>query len=499
MAKTRSLLWVSLAVLLAALGLAVRLYSLTAPPLDFHPTRQFHSLIMARGMFYQNNPAIPPALQDQAVQQWKAEGIIEPPFLENLVAFTYRLTGREVFWAGRLYSMIFWMVGGLGLYLLCRLYLPAPACLVGLGFYLTLPFGVFASRSFQPDPLMTALLIFAWWAFACWMKLHSWKWALFSGLLGGIAVLVKSTSIFLVAPIWAAGVLLDGGLRKALRSGQVWALALLTVAPSLLYMLNGLFGSGQLAGQLSLRFFPSYWIDPAFYLRWYGQLSEVFSLPWLILALLGLVFLPNRQSRIIGWGAWAGYLLMGFALSHHISTHSYYHLPLLPVAGLSLAALAQAGFSALPEPRRLLALLAGLILVGGAFFSAWDARTAIKHANQPDEPAFWQEMADKMGQNASVVGITPDYGYRLEYWGWITPSNWLSSNEQTLRESAGQIIDFSKTFKEMTANKQYFLITQLDELDRQPELKAYLEKNYALFASGPGWVIYNLLPASQER
>jgi hypothetical protein len=498
--------WWILAACLLLGGLAVRLYDLTDPPLDFHPTRQLHSLIMARGMFYQEDPAIPADLRQLAVTQWKAEGIIEPPFLEHLVAFTYRLAGQEIPWAGRIYSIIFWVTGSIGLLLLGRELFNTTAALVALGFYLLLPFAVYASRSFQPDPLMTAVLVFSWWAFARWLRAHTWGkpqrrqawgWAILAGLFGAAAILVKGTVVFLVAGVWLGGVLAVMGLRRALRDPQTWALAALTLLPFVAYTLYGVLVSGVLQDEFSLRFFPSYWIDPAFYLRWYNQLVEVFSLPWLALALLGLAFLPSRISRGILWGGWAGYLLMGFGLSHHITTHSYYHLPLIPLAGLGVAALASAILRSLPEPRRVFGALAALVMLGTALMSGWEARTTLKRVDYHDQPAFWQGLVEKMGQGASVAGITQDYGYRLEYWGWITPSNWLTSAEFDFRKSVGQTFDLPAIFKDKTANKEYFLVTMLDELDRQPELKAMLEKNYPIFARGPGYVIYYLLPENK--
>ncbi len=38
--------------MLLLLGLGIRLLDLTDPPLDIHPTRQLHSALMARGMYY---------------------------------------------------------------------------------------------------------------------------------------------------------------------------------------------------------------------------------------------------------------------------------------------------------------------------------------------------------------------------------------------------------------------------------------------------------------
>ena len=86
-------LWLGLSLLAFLLGLAVRLYDITDPPLDFHPTRQLHSALIARGMYYQNLDDIPDWQRERAVDQWKAEGLIEPQIMEHLTAFTYRIIG----------------------------------------------------------------------------------------------------------------------------------------------------------------------------------------------------------------------------------------------------------------------------------------------------------------------------------------------------------------------------------------------------------------------
>ena len=43
-------------LILLGLGIYIRLYDLTDPPLDFHPTRQLRSAIIARSMYYRSLP-----------------------------------------------------------------------------------------------------------------------------------------------------------------------------------------------------------------------------------------------------------------------------------------------------------------------------------------------------------------------------------------------------------------------------------------------------------
>ncbi len=113
----KRLLWPAL-VFLFGLALAVRLYDLTDPPLDFHATRQLHAALMARGMYYENRLDVPAWQREMAVQQWKSEGLIEPPIMQRLSALTYRLAGGEYLWIPRL-SAIFFGCGG-GAYFACR-------------------------------------------------------------------------------------------------------------------------------------------------------------------------------------------------------------------------------------------------------------------------------------------------------------------------------------------------------------------------------------------
>ena len=232
-------------------------------------------------------------------------------------------------------------------------------------------------------------------------------WAVLGGLLGGAALLVKGTAIFLVGAGWGGALLAERGLRSALRDRQVWLIAGLACCPTRPIRCGAYGSTAFLQGQFSLRFFPQYWIDPVFYLRWYNLLEQAFGLPWLALGLLGAVFLPGRLARGLGLGGWLGYLGMGLALSHHISTHDYYSLPLVPLIGLGLAALADGGLARLPEPRRLLGALAGLVLLATAGLSAWDARTTLKRADYRAEPAFWAGLVATDGPGRGGGGHHP--------------------------------------------------------------------------------------------
>ncbi len=487
----KALLYTAL-LLVFALGLGVRLYDLTDAPLDFHVTRQLHSALMARGMYDQNRPGIPDWQREIAVRQWKAEGQIEPPFMEWLSAQTYRLVGAEELWIPRLYALLFWTIGGIGLFLLAKEFVGLVGGVAATAFYLLAPYGVIASRAFQPDPLMTALIVFSLWSVLRWSQKRTWGWAATAGLLGGLAILVKAVAVFFVAGAWTGVILAGVGLLPALRERKLWLAGALTVLPEAVYMLYGLFGSGVLQSQFDQRFFPEMWVDPAFYLRWIGMIGVVVGFGWFLAALLGTLLIEQPQSRGLLLGAWVGYLAYGLTLPHHIGTHDYYSLPLVPLVALGLAPLAQLALRHLRGPRPLAYTTVAAVFLAASLMGAYTARGTLKKTDYRQQSQFWTGLGQTLGPGASVVALAPDYGYALAYYGWVTPGSWYTLADMQYYASIGQSEDFAALFAEKTKGRDFFAITLLDELNQQPQLKDYLQAHYPVYAQRPGYLIYDL-------
>src|SRR5215212_10082601 len=158
-------------VLLFFVALTIRLYDLTDLPLDFHPTRQLLSAIKARGLYYETQPdGVPTWKLETAIRQAKLKADVEPVVFERLVAFTYRFTGEQV-WLARIYSSLFWLIGGIFLFMLVRELVSFEGAIFSTAYYLFFPYAIIASRSFQPDALMVMLTLSFWWIFAHWMTL----------------------------------------------------------------------------------------------------------------------------------------------------------------------------------------------------------------------------------------------------------------------------------------------------------------------------------------
>jgi len=293
-------------------GLGVRFFDLTDPPLDFAATRQLRSALIARGIYY---PLVETAedWQVEMAERQGAHSMIEPTIMETIVAVTYKIAGGEYVWIARIYSSVFWILGGVALFFLVKEMVSPDGAYIALTYYLFAPFGIAASRSFQPDPLMTALIVVSWWTFYRWYNTQSWKWALLAGISASAAMLVKSTAVFFLAIGFAVLVLRKERIGKLIRDAQVWVIVLLSSIPVLAYHLYGVFVVGSLGKQFQGRFFPEMLKELKYYLRWKNALSAVTGHELIIVAaILGLLFFIRKKellsltsdpfgSCLVGW------------------------------------------------------------------------------------------------------------------------------------------------------------------------------------------------------
>lgn len=480
-----------LLVFVAALG--IRLYDLDDLPLDFHPTRQLFSMFKARGLYYAMNPGLPEWQREIAAVQFSQSAVIEPPVLESIVALSYSIIGREELALPRVFSSLFWLAGGWFVFLLARRITNDDAAFVSLLLFLFLPYGVYASRSFQPDPLMTALLAASTWALWRWQEEATEKWALTTGLLLGAAIFVKNVMVFPLA-FSALGLVLARGLKVSLKDRQTWLVAALAVLPVALFTLYGLFVADFLGGQFGLRFFPNLWGELAFYLRWKGQWEYVIGFGTVVMAAIGLLLLRGRAFALLA-GLWLGYFIYGMTFAYHIITHDYYHLPFIPLVALGLAPAAQALFRAAENlsHEKLLRPALGILLALIIALNLWTVRVELARQDFRGDAAYWEGIGKVLGPSPVPVAIiAQDYGGRLAYWGWQPVQSWYTDGDLAIRELAGIEVDQSTSFEDLLADKRFFVAAQLERFDQQTEIKEYLYHNYPVFAEGRGYIIFDL-------
>ncbi|NPV57787.1 MAG: hypothetical protein HPY76_14120 [Anaerolineae bacterium] len=488
-------LWLTLCLVVVFLaGLLVRLYDLTDPPADFHPARQYHSATLARGLYAEWGGVVEGLDAGRAMVLGNSEPRIEPPIMEHLAALTYLLAGRELLWIPRLYAILFWLLGGLALAALARRAAGDWGVLIASLFYLLLPYGVSASRAFQPDPLMTALLVAGLWLLVRWWEKPTWRRALWAGLAVGAAVLAKQSVVFIAAGAFLGSVLAARGLKGALRDRQVWLMAALMAAPVLAYNFYGL-TAGNLGEQYTMRFFPQLWLDPGFYLRWTRMIDGTVGILPFLLALVGLALLPRGGLRagLLGW--FAGYLVYGFVFAHHIGTHDYYQLPLIPLVALGLAAAGNALVERLltVDARRLARLvLAGTLLAGSAL-ALYQSYQVLKDGDYRAEPAAWRALGAAVdGDSAAVTGIFDDYGAKSIYYAGVLPTVFPSAAEVAADEAAAA--DFAAYFAARTEGKRFFVVADDAQAALQPWLIDHLQSTYPLILEDAVYAVYQLAP-----
>lgn len=483
-------------VLAFGLGLGIRFFDLTDLPLDFAPTRQLFSLLKARSMYYAMLPEsadVPAWQREMAARQ--TTPVIEPPVLEVLVALTYRVVGEYV-WIARIFSSLFWVLAGVFLFLLAREMSSTEGAVIALLFYLFLPYGVLASRSFQPDPLMTALIVAAAWGLYRWRSVGTWRWAVTAGLLIGAAVFVKNVAVFPLGLAALAIIIERGwtrGWREPLADRQTWVVALLSVLPVAIYTLYGV-RAGFLATQFAFRFFPELLTTGEFYLRWLGQVDAIVGFGAFAVSLAG-VFIAGRRAMIFLAGLWAGYIAFGMTFAYHIITHDYYNLMLIPLVALSLAPVTdlfiqqartlQLGWL----PRAIFSTLAILVVA----IQLWNVRVELVREDWRPDARFWTALGKKLGQDdGTVLVMAQDYGYRLAYWGWQDVESWYYSGDLELRALDNRTIDTNQRFQDRVQGRRFFVVTQMKNFDAQPDIKAYVYAHYPIYAQSKGYIIFDL-------
>ncbi len=492
--------WAMLVGLLV-LGLGIRLVDLTDPPLDFHPTRQLRAAIIARGMYYEMAPTADPLVSAQALQLRAALESYEPQIFERLTALSYLVLGSETLWMARVFAILFWWLGGVFLFDLARRMVSWEGGLAALAFYLLLPLAIEASRSFQPDPLVTFWILFTLWTAYRWNQTRSWRWGLATGAVAGVTLFVKITALFFVAPAVTLLVLDMWGPLKVLRRWEVWAaFALAVLLPGSYYVAH--------KGQSAMNYigfwtgsFSNLWLEPAFYVQWLKTLDRLFNLALLVAGFVSMALFTTRGQRNAILSMWLGYGIYGLYFPYQIRTHEYYSLMFVPVVALSLAPLGQLLIHTLRTRPLFWRIVAAVAMLVGVAYPVWVAYTGLIGVNYATEAAAWRKMGEELPQDGQIIALTHDYGYRISYFGWRQVHIWPTTDEldmlaQRATSSGSEAVNFEQVFLKRTRGIDYFLVTRFDQLEAQSVLKTYLYEHYPVAAQGDGYLLFDLRTSS---
>jgi hypothetical protein len=477
---------------LFALGIGFRLMDLTNPPLGTFAWREYGSALIARRLYYQMLPNADPALRQNAIEL--APATTEPPIMESLVALSYLVTGGEHLWIFRLWTTLFWVVGGMALFALVRRMTTADGAVISLGYYLLLPYGNTTTRAFLPEPLMIMWIILALYAIYRWVESSTWKWTILSGVFCGLAVLTKVFASFPLIPAFALVVLTSFGLRRTLTNVKFWVIVgLAAIIPAAYYIFPNLQSGGSYLATWVLPYSRQL-LNVSFYITWLHFLNGHFDLVMVLIAFLSITILEKRW-RAMCIGLWIGYVLLGAVVPELIYSHIYYDLPLVAIVAISLgpiSALLLGKLSMQGRPWHALFLGIGLLAVG---FTVFLSRKDVVAVDYREKATQLQDIGTQLPKGR-VIGLVEDYGTSISYYTWRFIPFYPYSWDHEMGAIAGHAFDENASnldyFNSLVRGYQYFLVTAFDQLDAQPYLKKILYNDYPIYKQGSGYVIFDL-------
>ncbi len=290
------------------------------------------------------------------------------------------------------------------------------------------------------------------------------------------------------------GIVLLKGIKQSLRDWHVYLVAAISLLPAIVYYSISATVGGNAGAIFGARWVPALFSDPKWYLNWLMLARFVVGFYPIVIALLGFFLIKEKKYQVLYFCMWLGYILYGFMFAYHIYTHDYYHLPLIPIIALGFGVVGGEVFARLESRSmhwvfRVLVMLLFLFSVGLAVMKS---RGEMIGESFRHEASYWKDLGDKIGQSSSVVALTHDYGYRINFWGFIQPTLWPTQGDLVVKELIGSTDpEFETLFKIRTEGKDFFLVTLLGDFESQSDLFKYLFDNFP-YEQGDGYYLFDL-------
>ncbi|MEO7270856.1 MAG: glycosyltransferase family 39 protein [Vicinamibacterales bacterium] len=477
------------------LALTVRLHGIDQSLVTFHPTRHYRSAVIARACYYDATPSVAPWARNLADSARSMQPVGEPPFMEWLACQSYRALGHEDIRIPRIIVMLSWIVGAIPLFGLALRLGSVPTAIIAVALYLFMPYSIVATRSFQPDALMTLCTLTAALAVARYFESPVRSRFAAAALLVGVATVVKPMSVFLTLPVLVGMAVARERWRQALTDPRFAGLVLLGFLPATLYYGYGaLFGS-LARDQMRMRFVPALLTSSFFWHGWLTQIRRVFGLPLFALSLLAPAVAPRRGARVLIAGLWLGYAAFAVAFTYHMPTHDYYHLPYVAVVALGVAATLERLHPWIArhlKPATLLAATCTLtaIMAGWGTLQAWPRLT---NARAEATVAAYQRIGELTQHDPNVLFLDLEYGYSLMYHGQVAGDSWPNTDDLAAERLGGDTpISAQDRFERDYAKGKptYFVVTDLSSLREEADLRALLDQRVTVVEQAPTYHVY---------
>jgi 4-amino-4-deoxy-L-arabinose transferase-like glycosyltransferase len=509
---------------------AVRAYRLSEPPMDFHPTRQYIGAAVARSFYFNMDASIPEWRRTIAQIGKDRQELLEPQIMPAIAAVSYRIVGGEHLWIPRMVSVFAWLACGIVLLLIAReIGLPPPARLWTLAVHLFLPFSVLNSRVFQPDPLMLLLMFLTMLCSLSYDRDSSWKRLLGVSTLAATTLFVKPVCVFMLFAVFAALMVARLGWKRTAAHPHLYVFTALMLAPAVTFYVIQFTSGGFIGEQTEGSFIPGLLVQPSYWIGWLKMIGRNIGIQGLAAALIGVALISDRRARWFLGGLWFGYFCYGLFFNYHIHTHDYYSMMAIPMAALSVGpvaiwltkfllgqwrerrirllglavamcvvmGVAALGVLKLASAGKLTPTMKGRIKSVGSVFGA-DMKLLLflgRGIDERGEARRYEEIGTLVEHSDKTLYLTHDHGRSLTYHGELAGTSWPGQTDFKKRMMLNQdSLDGSSLLKHRIAEDSmaFFVATELDELRKQPELVAILDRDHSLLASNAFFRVYSL-------
>lgn len=408
-------------------GIFVRSYRINAPLADWHSWRQADTAAVSRNFVKDGfNLLYPQSDSLYALNEHKLENpnryfINEFPLYNAVVAVIYKLFGVNVAY-GRMVSIFFTTVGSLALYGLTNILIGTTPALAVLAYYSLLPYNIYYSRVFMPDPTFAALSILSLYFCVLWVKSEKTRYALALMFTFAIALLIKPYAIFIAIPMFY-WVIINWGV-KTFKKPIIYVVAAGSLFPLALwryhYFLHpeGTFSTSWLFNEGNIRFTGAFF-------RWiiFDRLNRlIFATGGFVLFIVGL-FVSHLKKNTSLFFVWALSIFLYFVIfAKGNVNHDYYQLPIV-APGVVLIVIGAQSLLSLTKTKMQyftnLILASGLLILSLAF--GWFEVRGFFNINNPAIVEAGKKVDEIIPKDALVIAPyqgDPAFLYQTNRHGW---------------------------------------------------------------------------------
>lgn len=321
----------------------IRQYRINIPLGDWHSWRQVDTAAVARNFIKEGFDFLHPRYDDMApVTQDQLPNpnryrFVEFPIYSGVVAVVYLVLSNVEVIYGRQVSVFFSLCSIIFLYLLVKKFLGVRVALISALIFGFLPYNIYFSRVFLPEPMMVFTSLAALYFFVRFLEKEKALFFILTVFFINITLLTKPYMLYLAIPFAYLAYHYLGS--KAFLNRKLYLLAFLSAVP-------------LLAWRAWIQQFPEgipswQWLFNGDNIRFKGAFlhwiieerlgREILTVGGFCLTILGIFLKPKKgQTYFFHWWLFAAFLYVVILARGNVE-HDYYQIPLVPILAIMMS------------------------------------------------------------------------------------------------------------------------------------------------------------------